>query len=207
MDFFLCSDPALGSATQIVTAGAAVVAASTGIYGVRNAVRTYRASVDDQERQAQSDRRDQARFVHPMVGNKCWIAEENEPFYFSSSELVVAPEVAGRSLDHRDEEIVVFSQQALVTTETVQNDSREVISDVSISLEDEHGDRVPEMVSASLRYLLPETAKTFSLAFPWASPSVPTIADWSAWVVFTDARDNIWTRRTRQPVRDFSNSH
>ena len=188
MDLFICSDPAWGSFSQIVTAGAAVVAASTGVYGVRNAVRTYKISVADQERQAENERRDQARFVHPVL------------LEVDKSKLVEGP-------DGSDEFHEVDSLRVKVR---ITNGSDEVISDVHLgitSYDDADADALAEAATGDhLEFLTPnkEWDSIFEFPFDYEIQKPEML---KATVLFTDGRNNIWARTTGEPIEDFTRSH
>jgi hypothetical protein len=208
MDLFLCSDPGFGSFTQIVTAGAAVVAASTGLYGVINAVRTYRASKASQDRQADNERRDQARFVHPMVKGHCWLALPDDPYFDAEDVFRYADEdyfTEGKDGDGRS--VFMFNRQMLLVRVELTNGSAEVISNITVGLTDEGELPILRLTGASRHYLLPKSADTCVLSLPWDTGELPDMTWWRATVVFTDARGNVWTRETGQPVMDFSGSH
>ena len=207
MDIFLCSDPGVGSVTQIVTAIAAVVAACTGLYGVINAVRTYRASKLSQDRQAENERRDQARFVHPMVEGRCWMALADDP-YFDAEDIFRYADKDYFKLG-RDGEggpVYMFNRQMLLMRVRLTNDSAEVVSNIKVGLTD--GGELPILRStgASRNYILPESADTFVLSLPWDEDDLPDMTWWRATVMFTDARGNVWVRETGQPVKDFKRS-
>lgn len=199
MDFFLCADPGVGSITQIATAGAAVVAAATGLYGVVNAVRSYRASIDSQKLQAENDRRDQARFVHPTVEGFSYLkqGERLDPTHQVNPEIAEVESVNGPWVARRD---------SLTLWVELRNDSQEVISAVILGAENECLPVDRNQVSGDIDYLLPASKKTVGLVIPWARNEVPNLSDWIATVVFTDARGNLWTRETGRPVMNFADS-
>lgn len=217
MDFF--SDWNIRSVTQIVTASAAVVAALTGVYGVVNAVRSYRSSIASAERQAKNERRDQARFVHPIIVDWSQSPKGNMHAYQARVPYFVSRDFLeeGPVDPYSKEPQPIYTEDMLGIAVTLSNDSEEVISEVQLWIEPEdHVINVHEAVTADhdvfsslaiahaeLRFVLPKTSTTVMMMVPWGTdrpPPNPT--DWIAVALFTDARDNQWIRRTGEPLND-----
>lgn len=149
MNFFLCSDRGWGSATDLITAGAAVVAAATGVCGVRNAVRTFRTSVADQERRAESERRDQARSVHPVLkplfGYHAGDDLDNPNYQANNPHLV---ERLGDGRVHFKTDVTLYSVE-------LHNGSQEFISSITAGLAREDIAHPVGDNYATRRYVLP----------------------------------------------------
>jgi hypothetical protein len=101
----------------------------------------------------------------------------------------------------------VFKQGYLTVHIIVTNDSDEVISDISATLDDGGCTKALQSAFAEVDYMLPKTVETLVTTFPWPDDADTTDDLWRALVTFTDARDNIWTRETGRPVLDFTGSH
>lgn len=208
MDFFLCSDPEIGNLTQVVTAFAAVVAAGTGAYGVVHAVRSYRSSIEFQKLQATNDRRDQARYVHATFSGGH--SQSNTGQFIASNAASVMPGstfIEDQKIGSGSRVRKVLTQDVVSLGVAVNNRSDEVISDVTLTLDPGETDDDLSMAWAHTRYILPGGDWKPLLMFPRPHTDPLRLRDWKVQVTFTDGRDNTWTRKTGEPVRDFTGSH
>lgn len=208
IDFYLCSDPGWGNASEIVSALAAVAAAAGTILGVAFAYNRYKSSLDDK-------RREQAKFVHAYF-EEFKIVEELDvidaihrgrrqslPEGFHVRPYVrTEPSGYGRDFS-RALKRVVFCKV------TVENRSEEMVTNVygQLSVWEAMDDGIKTGAIGAWEadpYLLPKSSKTFWVAVPYegSEDDVRDIVD--PILFFTDANGHTWTRSPFGPPEEFN---
>lgn len=207
LDFYWCSDPAIGNASQVVSAIAALAGAIGTIAAFWFAVLRYRDSLNDK-------RRDQARFVHSYFKDFKVVEEGGSIVAVHRAAQLNLPEnvtldpyVVPETDRQTGREYSRALKRVVFCEVIVENRSDEIVRNVHGQLSVWHATPTGRRTGAigawdGFPYLLPESKETFWAAVPYDGPedSVRDVVD--PMLFFTDTNGQTWHRSPFGPPKE-----